>query len=91
MGFLSACFGKTGIMACTWAVESVVANHLHNQLTYLHQKNDLDAYRAVKSILEDEENHRDIGQNLDGKNILYTPFRFMISAFTEAAIRIGMR
>ena len=91
MGLLSACFGETGIMACTWAVESVVANHLHNQLTYLHQKNDLDAYRAVKSILEDEENHRDIGQNLGGKNILYTPFRFMISAFTEAVIRIGMR
>ena len=78
-------------MACTWAVESVVANHLHNQLRYLHQKKDQEAYDAVKSILEDEENHRDIGQNLGGKNILYAPFRFMISVFTEAVIRVGMR
>ena len=91
MGLLSAFFGQTGVMACTWAVESVVANHLHNQLRYLHQKKDQEAYDAVKSILEDEENHRDIGQNLGGKNILYAPFRFMISVFTEAVIRIGMR
>src|SRR3982074_390535 len=28
MGLISALFGKTGIMACTWAVESVVVNHL---------------------------------------------------------------
>jgi ubiquinone biosynthesis monooxygenase Coq7 len=38
MGFISALFGKTGIMACTLAVESVVANHLKNQLIYLKKK-----------------------------------------------------
>lgn len=91
MGFISALFGKTGIMACTLAVESVVASHLKNQLIYLKQKNDVDAFRAVNSILEDEENHRDIGQNQGGTNFLYTPFRFIISAFTECVIRLGMR
>lgn len=91
MGFISALFGKAGIMACTLAVESVVANHLRNQLIYLKQRNDIEAYSAVNSILEDEENHRDIGQRHGGANILYTPFRFAISIFTEGVIRLGMR
>ncbi|MFZ6757843.1 demethoxyubiquinone hydroxylase family protein [Undibacterium sp. Ji50W] len=91
MGLISALFGKTGIMACTWAVESVVINHLNEQLVYLNQRRDWDAYEAVKSILEDEKNHRDIGHTEGGSNILYIPFRFMISTFTEGVIRIGMR
>lgn len=91
MGFISALCGKAGIMACTLAVESVVANHLHNQMIYLRQKNDNEAYSAVNAIIEDEENHRDIGQSHGGENILYKPFRFAISAFTEAVISVGMR
>lgn len=91
MGFVSALLGKPGIMACTWAVESVVSDHLHNQLEYLKGKDDTEAYEAVKSILEDEEHHRDTGLNEGGKNILYAPFRFLISMFTEGVIRFGMR
>lgn len=59
MGFISSLLGTKGIMACTWAVESVVINHLQNQLIYLSSKSDIDAYNTVKSILEDEINHRD--------------------------------
>jgi 3-demethoxyubiquinol 3-hydroxylase len=91
LGFVSALLGKTGVMACTWAVESVVVNHLHHQLDYLNGKNDQAAYETVKSILEDEENHRDMGHAEGGGNILYAPFRFMVSTFTESVIRIGMR
>jgi len=92
MGFISAILGKQGIMACTWAVESVVIDHLKNQLQYLESKNDQSAYDAVNSILEDEINHRDTGFDEGGAdNILYKPFRFMISTFTEAVIRFGMR
>ena len=91
MGFVSALFGKRGIMACTWAVESVVVDHLHNQLKYLEQKEDRDAYEAVNSILEDEQNHRDIGLEVGGRNFLFGPFRFLISTFTEGVIRFGMR
>ena len=91
MGLISAFFGKRGIMACTWAVEFVVVNHLNEQLEYLAQKQDREAYDAVKSILDDEKNHRDIGQNGGGMSKLYAPFLFMIGAFTEAVIRIGMR
>lgn len=91
MGFASALLGKPGIMACTFAVESVVAEHLHGQLAYLKGKDDIQAFQAVSSILEDEENHRDIGQNEGSTNPLYVPIRFLISFFTETVIRFGMR
>lgn len=51
-GFVSALFGKTGVMACTLAVESVVAKHLHEQLIYLKHRNDAQAYLAVNSIVD---------------------------------------
>jgi 3-demethoxyubiquinol 3-hydroxylase len=44
MGFISSLLGTKGIMACTWAVESVVINHLQNQLEYLSLKEDRAAY-----------------------------------------------
>ena len=91
MGFVSALFGKAGVMACTWAVESVVVTHLHEQMSYLRSKNDTAALEAVRSILDDEQNHRDIGLNEGGTNPLYAPFRFAISMFTEGVIRFGMR
>ena len=79
------------IMACTWAVESIVTAHLEKQLIYLRSIGDKEAYDAVNSILEDEEHHRDIGEFEGGKNIWFSPFRFMVSLFTEAVIRFGMR
>ncbi len=92
MGFVSALMGKRGIMACTWAVESVVISHLHNQLEYLESKNDTAAYEAVNSILADEEKHRDTGFDQGGtENILYKPLRWLISTFTEVVIWFGMR
>ena len=35
MGIFSALLGRKGVMACTWAVESVVVEHLKQQLTSL--------------------------------------------------------
>jgi len=92
MGFVSALLGRRGIMACTWAVESVVVEHLHSQISFLKDKNDVKALEAVEAILEDEQNHRDIGFEEGGaENILYKPLRFSISMFTEGVIRFGMR
>lgn len=92
LGFVSTLLGRRGVMACTWAVESVVINHLKEQLAYLENNNDQPAYDAVKAILEDEENHRDTGFNQGGtKNIWYQPFRWAVKAFTESVIRFGMR
>lgn len=92
MGFISGLMGRRGIMACTWAVENVVVNHLHSQISYLRNKDDLEALKAVEAILEDEQNHRDTGFEAGGTgNILYQPLRFLISTFTEGVIRFGMR
>lgn len=92
MGCISALLGRKGIMACTWAVESVVVNHLKTQLQYLAEKSDTAAYETVQSILRDEENHRDIGRTEGGSdNLWYAPLRLSISLFTEAVIRFGMR
>ena len=91
MGIFSAFLGRKGVMACTWAVESVVVEHLKEQLVYLEGMDDVHAYRAVQSILEDEEHHRDTGFNQGGMNAWYSPLRFMISTFTEGVIRFGMR
>nr|WP_099017571.1 demethoxyubiquinone hydroxylase family protein [Marinicella litoralis] len=79
-------------MACTWAVESVVVSrHLKEQLIYLKNSHDKRAFEAVSSIPEDEENHRDTGGALGGKNRLFKPIRLLISLFTETIIRFGMR
>jgi ubiquinone biosynthesis monooxygenase Coq7 len=92
MGFVSSLLGRKGIMACTWAVESVVIDHLHNQVEYLREKDDKAALCAVESILEDEKNHRDTGFDGGGtENIWYQPLRWAVSWFTEAVIRFGMR
>ena len=92
MGFFSSLLGRRGIMACTWAVESVVVDHLHNQIAYLKEKDDVAALQAVEAILEDEQNHRDTGFTQGGTgNVLYKPLRFAISTFTEGVIRFGMR
>jgi len=92
MGFVSALLGRRGIMACTWAVESVVVNHLHNQIEFLKDKKDSEALEAVEAILEDEQNHRDVGFEAGGAdNFWYKPLRFAISMFTEGVIRFGMR
>lgn len=91
MGFVSALFGKHGVMACTWAVESVVTEHLKAQLVYLESRDDREAYDAVFQILEDEQNHRDLGEQEGGTKWLYSPIRLCISMFTEATIRFGMR
>jgi ubiquinone biosynthesis monooxygenase Coq7 len=92
MGFISTLLGRKGVMACTWAVESVVVNHLQNQLVYLNGKEDIAAYSAVESILQDEKNHRDTGRLQGGTtNVWYQPLRCCISGFTEIIIRFGMR
>jgi len=92
MGLISALLGKNGIMACTWAVESVVINHLKEQIIYLKSKNDEEALNAVESILQDEVNHMDAGFNNGGSsNVWYKPIRWSISLFTEVIIRFGMR
>jgi ubiquinone biosynthesis monooxygenase Coq7 len=91
MGALSALFGKPGVMACTWAVESVVTEHLESQLLYLEKIGDTAAVETVREIINDEEHHRDVAFADEGMNALFGPFRFLVRMFTEGVIRFGMR
>jgi ubiquinone biosynthesis monooxygenase Coq7 len=92
MGLFSSLLGRKGIMACTWAVESVVINHLNEQIIYLEKSGDQFALDTVQAIIEDEINHRDEGLQQGGEtNIWYQPLRYAISLFTEGVIRFGMR
>ena len=92
IGLVSLLPGRRGIMACTRAAESVVVNHLHNQIITLKNRDDTDTLKAVESILKDEQNHRDTGFEAGGTgSIWYQPLRFPISTFTEAVIRFEMR
>jgi len=92
LGFISALMGKTGIMSCTWAVESVVTEHLENQLVYLKSIGDHRAIDAVQAILEDEQHHRDIGKKEGGADaFLYIPLRWSVLFFTKSVIAFGMR
>ncbi|MGB5108687.1 MAG: demethoxyubiquinone hydroxylase family protein [Formosimonas sp.] len=85
LGFVSALLGVRGVMACTYAVESVVVAHLHEQLAFLKSQCDDDAFETVQAILSDEENHRDFGASL-GQSTLYAPLRWLIGGFTELVI-----
>lgn len=92
MGLISSVLGRKGIMACTWAVESVVINHLEEQIDYLKKTDDKFALDTVQEIIEDEINHRDEGIQQGGTtNIWYQPLRCAVSMFTEGVIKFGMR
>ncbi len=77
-------------MACTWAVGSLVTEHLASQLTYLESRDDKAAYAAVASMLDDEKNDRGLGLRGGGAKALCLPLRFYIGLFAEATIRFGM-
>src|SRR5712672_3623075 len=51
LGFVTSLFGQSGIMACTAAVETVVAGHLVKQLAFLESRGDTEAAAAVQSIV----------------------------------------
>lgn len=92
-GFLLGCFtallGKTGVMACTAAVEAVVLNHLQHQLEYLHGVRDARAVNAIESILKDEIEHHDAGAQGKG-GLLYACTYAIVAPPTGWIIKLGM-
>ena len=55
LGLVTSLCGQSGIMACTAAVETVVAKHLVEQLAFLECQGDREAAVAVQSIVSEEE------------------------------------
>ena len=83
--------GGQAIAATTYAVESVVLQHLKQQMGAL-EASDREAHDAIADIVEEEQTHHDHGQALieTGKfwPKVITP---VVRISTETVIRLGMR
>jgi ubiquinone biosynthesis monooxygenase Coq7 len=62
LGLLTSLFGRSGIMACTAAVETVVTGHLIKQLVFLESQGDREAAAAVQSIVSEDRRRRAQGR-----------------------------
>ena len=91
LGLVTALLGRKGVMACTAAVETVVASHLRKQLSELKQLPDKNAYEAVQNVIRDEEAHRDYAIDEGFDCIFYKPLHWIIAVSTESVIWLGMR
>ena len=91
LGLISALLGRKAVMACTAAVETVVLTHLEEQLSNLEAIGDMEAYQAVKSIIEDEKSHQEHGLSEQTECVFYKPFYHVVRFSTEAVIWLGMR
>jgi 3-demethoxyubiquinol 3-hydroxylase len=90
LGFLSALFGRSGVMACTAAVETVVLEHLDRQLVTLRRVGDARAIATIESILCEEIDHRDAGA-AEGGGPVYRMLYALIARATAAVIALGMQ
>ena len=90
LGFVTGLCGRPSISATTVAVERVVLRHLETQLRDLRES-DPEAYRAISSIVEDEQAHHDRAA-LEKRQGIFWPrvLRPVVSASTEAVIWLGM-
>lgn len=90
LGLITALLGKSGIMACTAAVETVVTRHLIKQIAELRHEGDIEALQAVEAIVAEEVEHLEVGV-AEGKNsMLYKPVGLAVSAATSFVIWLGM-
>lgn len=91
LGVITALFGKSGVMACTAAVETVVTGHLVGQIDHLRAQGDMEALAAVESIVAEEIEHREHGVTQGKNSILYRPIAAAVSAATSFVIWLGMK
>jgi len=91
LGVSTALMGEKSAMACTVAVETVIAEHYKNQIKQLgnDQKK---LISIIKKFEKDELEHHDIGIKHDAENILgYNLMTKIISAGCKAAIAISKK
>jgi ubiquinone biosynthesis monooxygenase Coq7 len=89
LGLFTALLGKTGVMACTAAVETVVLNHLQHQLEHLRSVHDTRAVNAIEAIMQDEIEHRD-RSDANGGSPLYSCVYAIVAPPTSWIIKLGM-
>lgn len=91
LGFVTALMGKSGIMACTAAVETVVTGHLIHQMNQLRAEGEIEALNAVESIVAEELEHQEVGVVQGQNSILYKPLGRVVSVATASVIWLGMK
>jgi ubiquinone biosynthesis monooxygenase Coq7 len=86
LGFFTACLGRSGIWACTAAVEAAVHRHLDDQLHFL-QGRDSELHRIILSIREEELAHlRHAEEQLHSPGALLQLLRGAIAVTTDGLI-----
>lgn len=90
LGLVTGLMGARAIHATTYAVESVVLEHLNHQLDHLGSE-DIRARDCVAKIYEDELSHHDAGQAGMGESGLQRLLVTIVKACTSSVIAFGMR
>jgi len=90
LGLFTALLGRRAIWVCTNAIESTVLHHLEWQLGYLKSV-DSEAYHAVLSIKDDEEQHQSIGHKLGSESVIYKPIYWLVGFSTKVAIWLSTK
>ncbi len=91
LGVMTGLFGRGAIAATTVAVESVVLRHLEHQLAAL-EGHDPAAVSAISSIVAEEQKHHDKSlEHIPAGTFWLKVLAPIVSASTEAVIRLGMR
>lgn len=91
LGALSALMGPRGAMACTVAIEEVIADHYRGQEQALGDE-DPDLKALIVQCREEEESHRDIGLDNDAEQAPgYRLFSRLIKCGARLAIALSKR
>ena len=86
LGVATAMMGKKAAMACTVAVEKVIGEHYHKQLSLL--KGDQKKLKAtIKKFAQDELEHHDIGIAHDAEK---TPGYTILTKFIEMGCKTAI-
>lgn len=91
LGLVTGLLGPSAIAATTFAVESVVLQHLMEQRQQLEHI-DRDAFDAVSRIVAEEQEHQDHGRDTMLPGAFWPPILTpLVRVSTEAVIWLGMR
>ncbi len=91
LGLMTGLIGPKAIYATTYAVETVVLEHLEHQLEIL-TLSDMTAANCVASIIEDEKSHKDQAEiQLANDSIMTRIILSVVKFCTESVIKFGMR
>jgi ubiquinone biosynthesis monooxygenase Coq7 len=91
LGAASALLGERAAMACTVAVEEVIADHYADQAARLGE-DEAELKATIEEFRADEIGHRDTGLEHDAEQMPgYVPFTTAIKAGTRLAIWLSER